>query len=56
MYTKHFIGLTANQVSELIETFGDDCSDWNKASGTASVDFDGEEEAAEFEASYQFAE
>ena len=56
MYTKNFIGLTADQVSDLIETFGAACHDWDKASGTASVDFDDEAEAAEFEANYQFAE
>jgi hypothetical protein len=56
MYTKTFSGLTADQVSELIETFGAACHDWDKASGTASVDFEDESEAAEFETSYQFTE
>ena len=56
MYTKTFSGLTASQVAELVEMFGDHCRDWDKAQGTARVDFDSESEAAEFEMSHEFEE
>lgn len=56
MYTKTLTGLTAGQVAELVEQFGEDCREWDKAAGTARIDFATEEESAEFEMNYQFSE
>ena len=55
-YTHTFNGLTAGQVNELIEFFGDNCHHWDKTRGVAKVDFDSEEEAHQFIQHYRLAD
>lgn len=47
-FTHTFSGLTADQVSELIEQFGESCHGWDKVRGVAKVDFDSAEECQNF--------
>ena len=47
-YDHKFTGLTVGEVSCLIEQFGDDCFDWDKVRGVATVRFASEEDARFF--------
>jgi hypothetical protein len=53
-YTHRFTGLSAGQVSDLIDLFGDACHDWDRANGTAYVDFGSFDEAQSFIANHEF--
>jgi hypothetical protein len=54
MTTRHFSGLTAGEIDELIETFSDRCHDWDKVQGVAQVDFEDEGEVEDFESFFLF--
>ena len=47
-YNHDFSGLTVGEVSSLIEQFGNDCFDWDKVRGVATVRFASEEDARFF--------
>lgn len=55
MHKQNFTGLTVGQINELIEQFGDKCSDYDKVAGTCKVEFDSEEDAQNFLNYYVFA-
>lgn len=54
-YTHTFKGLTSDQVSELIEQFGESCHDWDKVRGITKVDFDSAEDCQNFLNNSEFA-
>lgn len=56
MYTHTMTGLTANQIDELLEIFGNNCHGWDKAQGHALVEFETEEDFYSWRQGFEFEE